>query len=498
MLPQQSHHHAYPQHQQSNYNLAPSYYHHAGSDQAMMMNPQQEQQQQIKDQMMNQQFLEQQQNYMMDQQEDYATQQQLFMQAQQVNREQVPFANLQMEYVQYSVNGNTFSLPKRYTMDGVKGSGGFGCVVSAVDNKNNERVAIKKVSSLWERDRNYQKRILREIKILKHFSIHHAHNVVILKDLFFDPYQPGSIYIVTNLMDFDLEKLLSSNQTFSEQSIQYFLHEILKAVNIMHSSNIIHRDLKGMYFILESQIYSFLDNINIPSNILLNRDLDLQICDFGLSRAIGQDYPEDSKYVVTRWYRSPEVILYWNKLHAAMDMWSIGCIFAELLVKPLHKNGRPILFPGKDFKDQLELILRLIGTPSNEEVRGCSEGIKFLRTSFKQHYEKKNFSQVFSHVTNPLAIDLLERMLTWDPEKRITVQDALKHPYLKEMFDPDEFNLDPSCNENSYFCKARFDYQFSEDIKTEDIKVLVEAEVESFQQYIMQQQHQTHMMDDHH
>ncbi|KAG2382578.1 hypothetical protein C9374_005158 [Naegleria lovaniensis] len=485
MLPQQHSNHQ----QQSHHGLAPSNYYLAGSDQAMIMN-----QQQNKDQMMNQQFLEQQQydndeqqrlllqqqqqqDYM-DQQQDYATQQQSFMHAQQpqVNREQVPFANLQMEYVQYSVNGNTFSLPKRYTMDGVKGSGGFGCVVSAVDNKNNERVAIKKVSSLWERDRNYQKRILREIKILKHFSIHQAHNVVILKDLFFDPYQPGSIYIVTNLMDFDLEKLLSSNQTFSEQSIQYFLHEILKAVNIMHSSNIIHRDLKG-------------------SNILLNRDLDLQICDFGLSRAIGQDYPEDSKYVVTRWYRSPEVILYWNKLHAAMDMWSIGCIFAELLVKPLHKNGRPILFPGKDFKDQLELILRLIGTPSNEEVRGCSEGIKFLRTNFKQHYEKKNFAQVFSHVTNLLAIDLLERMLTWDPEKRITVQDALKHPYLKEMFDPDEYNLDPSCNENSYFCKARFDYQFSEDIKTEDIKILVEAEVESFRQYILQ--HQTHMMDDH-
>ena len=194
-------------------------------------------------------------------------------------------------------------------MDGVKGTGGFGCVVSAMDNKNNERVAIKKVSSLYERDRNYQKRILREIKILKHFRQYKANNVVLLKDLFFDPYQAGSTYIVTNLMDFDLEKLLSSNQTFSEQSIQYFLHEILKAVNIMHSSNIIHRDLK-------------------PSNILLNRDLDLQICDFGLSRAIGQDYPEDSKYVVTRWYRSPEVILYWNKLHAAMDIWSVGCIFA--------------------------------------------------------------------------------------------------------------------------------------------------------------------------
>lgn len=149
-------------------------------------------------------------------------------------------------------------------------------------------------------------------------------------------------------------------------------------------------------------------------------------------------------------------------------------------MKPLHKNGRPILFPGKDFKDQLELILRLLGTPKDEEIRGCSEGTKFMKTHFKQVYEKKNFSQVFSNVTNPLAIDLLEKMLTWDPEKRITVQDALRHPYLKEMFDQDEYNSDPMSNDNSYFCKARFDYQFSEDIKTEDIKQLIEYEVESF------------------
>lgn len=153
-------------------------------------------------------------------------------------------------------------------------------------------------------------------------------------------------------------------------------------------------------------------------------------------------------------------------------------------MKPLHKNGRPILFPGKDFKDQLELILRLVGTPKDEEIRGCSEGIKFMKTHFKQTYEKKNFGQIFSHVSNQLAIDLLERMLTWDPEKRITVRDALRHPYLKEMFDQDEYNTDPNTSENTYFCQANFDYQFSEDIKTEDIKILVSNEVETFQQQI--------------
>lgn len=263
-----------PQYNGSNYNTQQQYSDQASFIQAHQHDIYQQQQQQ---------YYNQQQQLFNGGNSSYPNNNQMFT-GQQASRQ-----TSSPEYVQYSVNGNTFSLPKRYTMDGVKGAGGFGCVVSALDNKNNERVAIKKVSSLYERDRNYQKRILREIKILKHFRQFSAHNVVLLKDLFFDPYQPGSIYIVTNLMDFDLEKLLSSNQTFSEQSIQYFLHEILKAVNIMHSSNIIHRDLK-------------------PSNILLNRDLDLQICDFGLSRAIGQDYPEDSKYVVTRWYRSPEVV----------------------------------------------------------------------------------------------------------------------------------------------------------------------------------------------
>ncbi|KAL9641481.1 hypothetical protein ABK040_013406 [Willaertia magna] len=380
-------------------------------------------------------------------------------------------STLMADYVQYNANGNTFTLPKRYQMDGVKGSGGFGCVISCTDILTGEKVAIKKISSLFERDRNYQKRILREIKILKHFRKYQAQNVILLKDLFLDPQQYGSIYLVTNLMDFDLEKLLSSNQTFSEQSIQYFLHEIIKSVHIIHSSNIIHRDLK-------------------PSNILLNRDLDLQICDFGLSRAIGQDYPEDSKYVVTRWYRSPEVILYWNTLHAAMDMWSIGCIFAELLTKPLHKNGRPILFPGKDFKEQLELILRLIGTPKDEEIRGCPEGVRFMKNHFKTHYERKDFNKIFANVTNPLAIDLLEKMLTWDPEKRITVQDALHHPYLKDMFDPEEYNLPITSPENTYFCKSIFDYQFNEDIKTEEIKTLIFQEIESFNQEMALEQKQ--------
>ncbi len=119
-----------------------------------------------------------------------------------------------------------------------------------------------------------------------------------------------------------------------------------------------------------------------------------------------------------------------------------------------------------------------------------------MKTHFKLNYEKKNFNLIFSHVTNPLAIDLLERMLTWDPEQRVTVQDALKHPYLKEMFDQDEYNLDPMSAENTYFCQERFDYQFSEDIKTEDIKVLISTEVDSFQQQLQTYQQQAGMIDE--
>jgi serine/threonine protein kinase len=353
---------------------------------------------------------------------------------------------LMCEYYVTECGGMTFHLPIRYQNIEPVGSGGFGCVVSAYDQVTGTKVAIKKISNLFERERSFQKRILRECKILRHLRNHE--NIVQLIDLIlplgFEQF--NDVYIVTNLMDFDLNKLLRrDNQPFTEQAIQYFLHQILRGLKYIHSANIIHRDLK-------------------PENILLNRNMDLMICDFGLSRGIANgDYPDESKYVVTRWYRAPEVILFWDQLSKAIDIWSVGCIFAELLCNP----PRQILFKGSNFKDQFDLILKKCGTPSNLfEIKGCEAGLKYYRENYSHmFFARVDFQRMFSDA-NPLAIDLLDKMLQIDPNKRITVEEALSHPYLDLMHDEND----------EITCPNEFNFGFYEDIPVQIIKNLLYEE----------------------
>ncbi len=216
-------------------------------------------------------------------------------------------------------------------------------------------------------------------------------------------------------MDFDLNRLMCKNdQPFTDQSIQYFVHQILRGLKYMHSASIIHRDIK-------------------PENILLSQDVDVMICDFGLSRSmIHGEYPDESKYVVTRWYRAPEVILFWDQLNKAIDIWSVGCILAELLSCP----QRQIFVRGSNFKDQLDLILRKCGTPVDlSEMKGSIAGLQYYRDHYANvFYPRVNFQELFPRA-NPLAIDLLDKMLQIDPDKRITVDQALAHPYLSDMHD---------------------------------------------------------------
>jgi mitogen-activated protein kinase 1/3 len=185
-----------------------------------------------------------------------------------------------------TVNNNKFELPSKYTVTGLIGQGAYGIVVAGYDNETKQKVAIKKIFNVFEQDREYQKRILREVKILRHFRNHE--NIVSLKDLIpprnFDEFK--DVYIVTDLMDSDMRAIVRSPQELSDQNIQYFLYQILRGIKYIHSANVLHRDIK-------------------PSNILLNSEMDVKICDFGLSR--GVDFENDptmsTPYVATRWYR---------------------------------------------------------------------------------------------------------------------------------------------------------------------------------------------------
>ncbi|XP_030968239.1 mitogen-activated protein kinase 3 [Quercus lobata] len=310
------------------------------------------------------------------------------------------------QFLQYNIFGNLFEVTAKYRPPIMPiGRGAYGIVCSVMNSETNEMVAMKKIANAFDNHMD-AKRTLREIKLLRHFD---HENVVALRDVVPPPLRREftDVYIATELMDTDLHQIIRSNQSLSEEHCQYFLYQILRGLKFIHSANVIHRDLK-------------------PSNLLLNANCDLKICDFGLARPTAEN-EFMTEYVVTRWYRAPELLLNSSDYTAAIDVWSVGCIFMELMT-------RKPLFPGKDHVNQMRLLIELLGTPSESDLG-------FVRNEDARRYirqlpshPRQPLAAVFSHV-HPLAIDLIEKMFTFDPTKRITVEEALAHPYLARLHD---------------------------------------------------------------
>ena len=225
-------------------------------------------------------------------------------------------------------------------------------------------------------------------------------------------------------MDTDLHQIIASPQPLTDDHCQYFLYQILRGLKYIHSAHVLHRDLK-------------------PSNLLLNGNCNLkarpparpharcardesarpphlwQVCDFGLARVA---HPEENhsgfmtEYVATRWYRAPEIMLSWKEYTKAIDVWSVGCIFAELL-------GRKPLFPGKDYIHQLNLITDVIGTPADDDIE-CIESEKAQRYIRSLPCKPPIPVEKIYPNANPMALSLLKSMLTFNPGKRVSVEGA--------------------------------------------------------------------------
>ncbi|KAE9460166.1 hypothetical protein C3L33_07939, partial [Rhododendron williamsianum] len=251
-----------------------------------------------------------------------------------------------------------------------------------------------------------------------------------------------STYAVLIVYNFDLADA-------SILLMQYFLYQLLRGLKYVHSANVLHRDLK-------------------PSNLLLNANCDLKIGDFGLARTTSEtDFM--TEYVVTRWYRAPELLLNCSEYTAAIDIWSVGCILGEIMT-------RQPLFPGKDYVHQLRLITE--GTAFC--LYGCSPddaSLGFLRSDNARRYvrqlpqyPRQQFSTRFPNMS-PGALDLLEKMLIFDPTRRITVDEALCHPYLGPLHD---INEEP-------VCPRPFSFDFEQPSFTEEnIKELIWRESVKF------------------
>lgn len=346
------------------------------------------------------------------------------------------------KFVQYSVHGNLFEVTSKYTPPiQPVGSGAYGVVCSATNSETREEVAIKKIGNAFD-NRIDAKRTLREIKLLTHLD---HENVIRIKDIIRPPEKDKfkDVYIAYELMDTDLHQIICSSQKLTEDHCQYFLYQLLRGLKYIHSANVLHRDLK-------------------PSNLLLNANCDLKICDFGLARTTSEsDYM--TEYVVTRWYRAPELLLNCSEYTAAIDIWSVGCILMEIF-------KREPLFPGRDYVQQLGLIIELLGSPDDSDLG-------FLRNDNAKKYVKRlptvpkqSFSDMFPDAS-PVAIDLAERMLVFDPAKRISVEEALNHPFLSCLH---EINEEPTCS--SPFV---FDFE-QESLSEEEIKDLIWKEALKF------------------
>uniref|UniRef100_A0A1J3FD81 Mitogen-activated protein kinase n=2 Tax=Noccaea caerulescens TaxID=107243 RepID=A0A1J3FD81_NOCCA len=345
-------------------------------------------------------------------------------------------------YVQYNVYGNLFEVSRKYVPPlRPIGRGAYGIVCAATNSETGEEVAIKKIGNAFDNIID-AKRTLREIKLLKHMD---HENVIAVKDIIRPPQRENfnDVYIVYELMDTDLHQIIRSNQPLTDDHCRFFLYQLLRGLKYVHSANVLHRDLK-------------------PSNLLLNANCDLKLGDFGLARTKSEtDFM--TEYVVTRWYRAPELLLNCSEYTAAIDIWSVGCILGETMT-------REPLFPGKDYVHQLRLITELIGSPDDSSLG-------FLRSDNARRYvrqlpqyPRQNFAARFPNMSAG-AVDLLEKMLVFDPSRRITVDEALCHPYLAPLHD---INEEP-------VCVRPFNFDFEQpSLSEENIKELIYRETVKF------------------
>jgi len=324
------------------------------------------------------------------------------------------------EWKEVSVDAKVkFKVPKRLEFIKKVGSGAYGTVASFSDPDTQTKIAVKKITDAFH-DLIDGKRILREVKLLRSFK---HDNIISILDLY-PPDHPDfdDIYIITDLMETDLHRVIYSKQVLNEEHHQYFSYQIIRGLKYLHSANVVHRDLK-------------------PGNILVNKNCDLKICDFGLARGFGkeEDDPTLTDYVVTRWYRAPEVVLLASEYTKSIDVWSVGCILAELI-------ARKPLFAGKDHLDQIKNIISVLGTPTEDDldwlpkVGPARSFIKKVPTCQKQPWQSV-FSQVKGGISEA-AVEALERMLTFHPNVRADVQACLVLKYYENLHMPDD---EPDC-----------------------------------------------------
>jgi mitogen-activated protein kinase 15 len=297
------------------------------------------------------------------------------------------------------------------------GKGAYGIVWKAVDKKTRETVALKKIFDAFQNATDAQ-RTFREIMFLQELN-GHENIIKLLNVLKAD--NDRDIYLVFEYMETDLHAVIRAN-ILEDIHKQYTMYQLLKALKYMHSGNVLHRDMK-------------------PSNLLLNSECLVKVADFGLARSIASlenvnvANPVLTDYVATRWYRAPEILLGSTKYTKGVDMWSIGCILGELL------GGKP-MFPGTSTMNQLDRIIEVTGRPSAEDIEAIRSPFAATMLESLPPSNPRSLADMYPNAS-PEALDLLRKLLQFNPNKRITADESLAHPFVAQFHNPAD---EPACD----------------------------------------------------
>jgi len=362
-----------------------------------------------------------------------------------------------LKYQLPNAKGEKFELYTWLKPTKLLGEGAYAAVCEVLDERTGKKYAIKKNRDVFSNTAD-ARRILREIKLMIHFDHPHVMSLTaVIPPESHDRDTYKDCYLIMPRMDTTLSKVIRSKQKLSERHIQYFVYQMVRAMEYMHSGGIIHRDLK-------------------PENILVNAvDCKIKITDFGLARGVHIDVDTPQKlteYVVTRWYRAPEVMCCSRLYDYQIDVWSLGCITAELYTR------RP-LFKGRNHIEQLQLIFHYMGTPTDLTWITTDDAKKWI--AGMQQKPAQDFSKVLPTAT-PVCQSFIEQLLTINPHKRPTCTESLKHEWLKEFYREKDYRKCPVFN-------ISFEYEAS--IKTSfGVRHMMYEELHDFHRLCLKKEQQ--------
>ncbi|SOV25038.1 mitogen-activated protein kinase 1 [Plasmodium sp. DRC-Itaito] len=295
---------------------------------------------------------------------------------------------------------------KKYDILKKVGKGAYGVVFKGRCKKNRNIVAVKKIFGAFQNCTDAQ-RTFREIIFLYELNGHD--NIIKLMDVI-KAKNDYDIYLIFDFMETDLHEVIKAD-LLEDIHKKYIIYQLLRALKYIHSGGLLHRDIK-------------------PSNILVNSECHIKVADFGLARTISTHINENkihvlTDYVATRWYRAPEILLGSTNYSQGVDMWSLGCIMGELL------SGKP-LFTGNSTMNQLEKIIQVIGKPDKKDIEDIRSSFAETIISSFVDLKKKNLKDICYKASNE-SLDLLQQLLQFNPSKRISAENALKHKYVEEF-----------------------------------------------------------------